>query len=31
VELRLPGRYLLDPARRGALKIAPGVAYVDDL
>ncbi len=31
VELRLPGRYLLDPAHRGALKIAPGVAFVDDL
>ncbi len=31
VEMRLPGRYLLDPAVRGALKVAPGVAFVEDL
>jgi DNA polymerase-3 subunit alpha len=31
VEMRLPGRFLLDPAVRGALKVAPGVALVEDL
>ena len=31
VELKLPGRYQLDPAVRGALKIAPGVAALEDV
>ncbi len=31
VEMRLPGRFQLDPAVRGALKVAPGVAFVEDL
>jgi DNA polymerase-3 subunit alpha len=31
VELRLPGRFQLDPAVRGALKVAPGVALLEDL
>ena len=31
VEMRLPGRYNLDMALRGALKIAPGVAYMEDV
>ena len=31
VEMRLPGRFHLDPAVRGALKVAPGVAFVEDL
>jgi DNA polymerase-3 subunit alpha len=31
VEMRLPGRYHLDAAVRGALKLAPGVALVEDL
>jgi DNA polymerase III subunit alpha len=31
VEMRLPGRYHLDPAVRGALKVAPGVSFVEDL
>ena len=31
VEMRLPGRYHLDMAMRGALKIAPGVAYLEDV
>ena len=31
VEMRLPGRYLLDPATRGALKVAPGVAFLEDV
>ncbi|MHB8528711.1 MAG: DNA polymerase III subunit alpha [Caulobacteraceae bacterium] len=31
VEMKLPGRYLLDPAHRGALKIAPGVAFLEDV
>ena len=31
VEVRLPGRYRLDPALRGALKGAPGVAYLEDV
>jgi DNA polymerase-3 subunit alpha len=30
VELRLPGRFNLDPALRGALKTAPGVMYLED-
>ncbi|MGA0546379.1 DNA polymerase III subunit alpha [Brevundimonas sp. VNH65] len=30
VELRLPGRYRLDPALRGALKTAPGVLMLED-
>ena len=30
IELRLPGRYLLDPAVRGALKTAPGVMYLEE-
>jgi DNA polymerase-3 subunit alpha len=31
VELRLPGRFNLDPALRGALKTAPGVMYLEDV
>ncbi|MBV8593214.1 MAG: DNA polymerase III subunit alpha, partial [Caulobacteraceae bacterium] len=31
VEMRLPGRYRLDPATRGALKTAPGVALLEDV
>ena len=31
VEMRLPGRYQVDVAMRGALKIAPGVAYLEDV
>jgi len=31
VELKLPGRFSLDPAVRGALKTAPGVVFVEDL
>jgi DNA polymerase-3 subunit alpha len=31
VEMRLPGRFQLDAAARGALKVAPGVAFVEDL
>ncbi|HEY5073005.1 MAG TPA: DNA polymerase III subunit alpha [Caulobacteraceae bacterium] len=31
VELKLPGRYHLDPAVRGALKTAPGVAFLEDV
>jgi len=31
VELRLPGRFQLDPAMRGALKVAPGVAFLEDV
>jgi len=31
VELRLPGVYRLDAALRGALKTAPGVAFVEDV
>ncbi|MBI1199131.1 MAG: DNA polymerase III subunit alpha [Phenylobacterium sp.] len=31
VELRLPGRYALDGAVRGAIKTAPGVVFVEDL
>jgi DNA polymerase-3 subunit alpha len=30
VEMRLPGRYRLDPALRGALKTAPGVLMLED-
>ncbi len=30
VELRLPGRFNLDAALRGALKTAPGVLYLED-
>ncbi|MBV9510435.1 MAG: DNA polymerase III subunit alpha, partial [Caulobacteraceae bacterium] len=29
-ELKLPGRYQLDPATRGALKTAPGVSLVEE-
>jgi DNA polymerase-3 subunit alpha len=31
VEMRLPGRFQLDAAVRGSLKVAPGVAFVEDL
>ena len=31
VEMRLPGRFMLDAAVRGALKVAPGVAFIEDL
>ena len=31
VEVRLPGRFTLDNAVRGALKTAPGVVFVEDL
>ncbi len=31
VETRLPGRYLLDAALRGALKTAPGVRWLEDV
>ncbi|MDB5446111.1 MAG: dnaE [Phenylobacterium sp.] len=31
VELKLPGRFKLDSAVRGALKTAPGVVFVEDL
>jgi len=30
VEIKLPGRYCLDSALRGALKTAPGVAYLEE-
>ncbi len=30
VELKLPGRYVLDAAARGALKTAPGVTFLED-
>jgi len=30
VELKLPGRYILDAAARGALKTAPGVTFLED-
>jgi DNA polymerase-3 subunit alpha len=30
VELKLPGRFNLDAALRGALKTAPGVSYLED-
>jgi hypothetical protein len=29
--MKLPGRYRLDPAVRGAIKIAPGVAALEDI
>jgi DNA polymerase-3 subunit alpha len=31
VELRLPGRFNLDAALRGALKMAPGVMFLEDV
>ena len=31
IEVRLPGRFSLDPAVRGALKTAPGVAYLEEV
>jgi DNA polymerase-3 subunit alpha len=31
VELKLPGRFSLDPAVRGALKTAPGVAFLEEV
>jgi DNA polymerase-3 subunit alpha len=31
VEMKLPGRYRLDPAVRGAIKVAPGVAALEDV
>ncbi len=31
IEMRLPGRFTLDGAVRGALKTAPGVVFVEDL
>ncbi|HEY5105649.1 MAG TPA: DNA polymerase III subunit alpha [Caulobacteraceae bacterium] len=31
VEMKLPGRYRLNPAIRGALKIAPGVALLEEV
>jgi len=31
IELKLPGRFTLDGAVRGALKTAPGVVFVEDL
>jgi len=31
VEVKLPGRFTLDNAVRGALKTAPGVVFVEDL
>ena len=31
VEMRLPGRYSLDAALRGALKTAPGVSFLEDV
>jgi DNA polymerase-3 subunit alpha len=31
VEMRLPGRYHLDPSIRGALKTAPGVSFLEDV
>jgi DNA polymerase-3 subunit alpha len=29
--MRLPGRFTLDNAVRGAIKTAPGVVFVEDL
>jgi DNA polymerase-3 subunit alpha len=29
--MKLPGRFTLDSALRGALKTAPGVAYLEDV
>ena len=31
VEVRLPGRFTLDPGLRGALKTSPGVMYLEDV
>ena len=31
IELKLPGRYVLDSALRGALKTAPGVLHLEDV
>ncbi len=31
VEMRLPGLWKLDPAARGALRTAPGVAFLEDV
>ena len=31
VEMKLPGRFTLDGAVRGAIKTAPGVVFVEDL
>jgi len=31
IELKLPGRFRLNPALRGALKIAPGVVFLEDV
>ena len=31
VELKLPGRFQLDSAVRGALKTAPGVTYLEEV
>ncbi len=31
VEVKLPGFYTLDASLRGALKTAPGVAYLEDV
>ena len=31
VEVKLPGRFALDPAVRGALKTAPGVAFLEEV
>ena len=31
IEVRLPGRYMLDAAVRGAIKTAPGVTYLEDV
>jgi DNA polymerase-3 subunit alpha len=31
VEMKLPGRYQLDQGLRGALKVAPGVAFLEDV
>ncbi len=30
IELKLPGRFSLDAALRGALKTAPGVLYLEE-
>ena len=31
IEMKLPGRFALDAALRGALKTAPGVTYLEDV
>ena len=31
IEMKLPGFYSLDASLRGALKTAPGVAYLEDV